>query len=96
MQDSQETKKFLENFYKQLPQYIELKNTFLIKQNFILAFGKKQNITFDNSENFNQFCNFIENTKYQKEITINKNKKEISISKDIPQIFYNILYEFLI
>lgn len=96
MQNSLESQDFLDKFTKNLPTYIELKNTFLIKSNFILAFGNKQTIFFDKDEEFNIFCDFLKNTNFKNKITITPNKKEISISKDIPQIFYNILHEFLV
>lgn len=96
MQNSAESQEFIKNFSSKLPPYVELKNTFLINSSFILAFGNKKNITFENKEHFNIFCDFIEKTKYKNLISINKINKEISISKDIPSIFYNILYEFLV
>ena len=94
MQNSLESQDFLENLLKNLPQYLELKNTFLIKSSFVLALGKKQNIIFENAENFNSFCDFLLCTKFKNQIQINENKKEISINKDISPIFYNILNEF--
>lgn len=96
MQNSIESQDFIKNFTSKLPPYVELKNTFLINSNFILAFKNKENVTFENNEHFNTFCDFIESTKYKNLISINKINKEISISKDIPPIFYKILYEFLI
>ena len=96
MQNYVEAQDFIKKFSSKLPQYVELKNTFLVNSNFILAFGNKNDIIFEKSEDFIMFCDFIKNTKFNDLIEINKNKKEISISKDIPQIFYNILYEFLI
>lgn len=96
MQNSHKSREFVTNLCNTLPKYIELKNTFLVNTNFILAFGKKQNIIFENSNNFNMFCNFLQNTKFKNIISINKSKKEISIPKDIPPLFYNILHEFLI
>lgn len=96
MQNTIESQDFLKNVLKTLPQYLELKNTFLIKSSFILALGKKQNITFENAENFSNFCDFLACTKFKNQININQNKKEISISKDISPIFYNILNEFLV
>lgn len=96
MQNSLESQDFLENLLKNMPQYLELKNTFLIKSSFVLALGKKQNITFENAENFISFCDFLLCTKFKNQIQIDENKKEISINKDISPIFYNILNEFLI
>lgn len=96
MQNSAESQDFIENILKNIPQYLELKNTFLIKSSFILALGKKQNIIFENAENFSNFCDFLSCTKFKNQININQNKKEISINKDISPIFYNILNEFLI
>lgn len=96
MQNSLESQDFLAKFTKNLPQYIELKNTFLLKSHFILAFGNKQNIIFEKEEQFNMFSNFLKSTKFKNYITLNTNKREISISKDIPHIFYNILHEFLV
>ncbi len=96
MQNSAESQDFLEKILESLPSYFELKNTFLIKSSFILALGKKYNITFKNDENFNSFCDFLGCTKFKNQIHINQNKKEISINKDISPIFYNILNEFLI
>lgn len=96
MQNSSKSQIFLENFLSILPPYLELKNTFLIQSSFILAFGKKQNIFFKKEDDFTIFCDFVKSTKFNNLITINKNKKEISINKDISPIFYNILHEFLV
>ncbi len=96
MQDSEEAKKFLEKIFSKLPPYLELKNTFLVHNTFILELTNKTNFKFDNDTNFALFTDFISNTKFYNQLDIHQEKKEISIAKDISPIFYNLLYEFLI
>lgn len=96
MQDSPEAKVFLNEFLNNFPSYVELKNIFLVNSSFLLALGNKENIVFSNEENFNCFCEFISNSNFKDLINIDIDKKEISVSKDISPIFYNILYEFLV
>ncbi len=96
MEESQSSKKFLANLFKNIPPYLEIKNTFLIHNNFILILAKKENFTFENSDAFNSFFDFIKNTKFIDEIELNYEKKEISISQDISPYFYDLLYEFLV
>lgn len=95
MQDSPEAKIFLNKFLDNFPSYVELKNMFLINSSFLLALGNKQDIIFENDDNFNCFCEFISNSRFKDFVSIDIDKKEISVSNDISPIFYNILYEFL-
>lgn len=96
MQNSRESQDFLQNFFKKLPSFLELKNMFLVGTNFILALGTKKDILFDDDLQFKSFSEFIKQTNFIKYISINYEKKEISVSPDIPHIFYNLLYEFLV
>lgn len=96
LENSDESKVFLNSLLKALPSYLEIKNLFLIKSNFIVALGNSQNIKFENESLFVQFCEFIENTNFYEKLNINKTKKEISTDSDISPIFYNLLYEFLV
>lgn len=96
MQNSKESQIFLNQLFNKLPHYLELKNTFLVKKNFILAIGNKKNIIFENTSDFQKFKEFIKKTKFYNQLKFNETKKEISIKSDISPIFYNLLYEFLI
>lgn len=96
LEDSDKSKAFFNSLLNALPSYLEIKNLFLIKSNFIVALGNSQNIKFKDENSFVQFCEFIENTNFYEKLTINKAKKEISTDSDISPIFYNLLYEFLI
>lgn len=96
MQDTPESKKLLKAILENFPPYIELKNTFLINSSFILALGNKKDIYFNNAQNFENFCDFIKKSNFEKSILINEEKKEISVTSDISPIFYNLLYEFLV
>lgn len=96
LEESLASKEFLNNLLSNLPPYLEIKNIFLIKSNFVVALGNKQNIKFENTTNFNKFIEFIKITNFNSEINFDKEKKEISVSNDISPIFYNLLYEFLV
>lgn len=96
MQNSEESRHFLKKLFEKVPNYLELKNTFLIKKNFILTLMPKKNIKFNDNCSFQEFSNFIKKTNFFSEIIINEEKKEISINTDISPIFYNLLHEFLI
>ena len=96
MEDSSESKLLLSSIFKNLPPYLELKNIFLVQQNFILTLTNKENFVFDNKENFSNFISFIAKTNFINKIKIDSEKKEISIDKDISPYFYDLMYEFLI
>lgn len=96
LEESVASKEFLSTLLNTLPPYLEIKNMFLIKSNFIIALGNSTNIKFNDLISLNKFLEFIENSKFSDSINFNKEKKEISVSNDISPNFYNLLYEFLV
>lgn len=96
MENSAESQAFLTNLLSKIPPFLELKNTYLINKTFVLTFENKKTISFDNTSNFQMFSEFIKKTPFNSKISIDNEKKEISINNDIPQFFYNLLYEFLV
>lgn len=95
-QNSTKFQNFIKNFLEENVPFSEITNIFFTNNCFIFAMKNKTNIVFENTSNFNDFKYFIEKTPFINKIKINDKKREISVLSDIPPIFYNLIYEFLV
>lgn len=95
-QNSTKFQNFLKNFLEETMPFSEITNIFFANNCFIFAIKNKMTIEFENTSNFNDFKYFINKTPFANKININDKKREISILSDIPPIFYNLIYEFLV
>ena len=95
-QNSTKFQDFLKTFLNEAVPFSEITNVFFSNNCFIFAVKNKTTIGFENASTFNTFKCFINETPFANKIEINDKKREISVLSDIPPIFYNLLYEFLV
>lgn len=95
-QNSTKFQNFLKTFLNETVPFSEITNVFFANNCFIFVVKNKTNIKFENASTFYDFKSFINTTPFANKIEIDDKKREISILSDIPPIFYNLLYEFLV
>lgn len=95
-QDTIIVQNFLNNFLDENFPFSVISNIFYTNECFILALKNVSSICFKNDSQFNAFISFINTTKFANMIDVCNKKREISILSDIPPIFFNLLYEFLV
>ena len=93
-QNSTKFQNFLKTFLNETVPFSEITNIFFANNCFIFAVKNKTNIEFENASTFYEFKSFINETPFSNKI--DDKKREISVLSDIPPIFYNLLYEFLV
>ena len=96
MQNSPESEALLKNLLSAVSRYVEIKNTLLVHNFFVLVLDNKTHISFNDDNVFSLFVSYIKTTKFANCIFVNMEKKEISIKPDTSSIFYNVLSEFIV
>jgi hypothetical protein len=86
----------INNLLNKISPILKIKDTFLIKNYFLLILENKDSFHIDNETLFLELSNYIRSSKFISYISINDKKRELSIKKDVPPIFYYVLNEFLV
>ena len=95
-QNSTKFQNFLKTFLNETVPFSEITNIFFANNCFIFAVKNKTNIEFENASIIYEFKSIINEKTITNKIEIDDKKREISVLSDIPPIFYNLLYEFLV
>lgn len=96
MKSNPKSVSLLNALLNKISPHLQIKDIFLIKNYFLLILENKDTIFMENESNFLKFSDFISSTNWAEFVSINNKKRELSIKKDVPPIFYYILNEFLI
>ena len=96
MQNASNADVFLQKLLSQISLYVQVKQTLLVYDYFVLILEFKNQIHFENKYVFDEFISYIKATNFKNNILSISRENEIIIKPDTPNIFYNMLNEFIV
>ena len=96
LQNASNVEDFLQKLLSQISLYVQVKQTLLVYDYFVLILELKNQIHFKNGHVFHEFMNYIRTTNFKNNIIVGNSENEIIIKPNTSDIFYNILNEFII